>query len=185
MLGENSGGSLGIRDNEPLTDGFGNSQYKYFDGGNWGAQAWDVSMNQEIMLPKGAYQLTVASRAAADMTNFILNVNDGVYQNVKDMLHIGASNGLFGRGWNDASIEFTVAEDNTPVVIGVQGIADVQYQWMSFTRFRLYKFSERFVTGIANVKTEKANDVIYDLQGRRVVAPVKGLYIVNGKKIVK
>lgn len=41
-------------------------------------------------------------------------------------------------------------------------------------------------TGIESVGTDNAADVIYDLQGRRVVAPVKGnLYIQNGKKVMK
>ena len=39
--------------------------------------------------------------------------------------------------------------------------------------------------GINEVNTVKAdNNVIYDLQGRRVAQPAKGLYIVNGKKVV-
>ncbi len=33
------------------------------------------------------------------------------------------------------------------------------------------------------VNSEKVNSVVYDLQGRRVVNPTKGLYIVNGKKV--
>ena len=33
-------------------------------------------------------------------------------------------------------------------------------------------------------KVEIRTDVVYDLQGRRVAQPGKGLYIVNGKKIV-
>ncbi|MBO7141333.1 MAG: choice-of-anchor J domain-containing protein [Prevotella sp.] len=39
-------------------------------------------------------------------------------------------------------------------------------------------------TGIAEAKTDSKNAVIFDLQGRRVIAPAKGLYIVNGKKVV-
>ena len=34
------------------------------------------------------------------------------------------------------------------------------------------------------VNSEKVNSVVYDLQGRRVAQPTKGLYIVNGKKVV-
>jgi len=34
------------------------------------------------------------------------------------------------------------------------------------------------------VNSEKVNSVVYDLQGRRVAQPAKGLYIVNGKKVV-
>lgn len=40
-------------------------------------------------------------------------------------------------------------------------------------------------TGISNVNVETQKDnVIYDLQGRRVNNPTKGLYIVNGKKVL-
>ena len=41
-------------------------------------------------------------------------------------------------------------------------------------------------TVIEEVKGEEseANTEIYDLQGRRVINPTKGLYIVNGKKVM-
>ena len=41
-------------------------------------------------------------------------------------------------------------------------------------------------TGIEmpTVEDVNADAVVYDLQGRRVVNPTKGLYIVNGKKVV-
>lgn len=39
-------------------------------------------------------------------------------------------------------------------------------------------------TGIKNVIVETANDDMYDLQGRRIVNPDKGIYIKNGKKVV-
>ena len=34
------------------------------------------------------------------------------------------------------------------------------------------------------VNSEKVNSEVYDLQGRRVAQPTKGLYIVNGKKVI-
>ena len=42
-------------------------------------------------------------------------------------------------------------------------------------------------TGISNVNNQgnAANDIIYDLSGRRVNKARKGVYIINGKKIVK
>ncbi len=40
------------------------------------------------------------------------------------------------------------------------------------------------VTAIKNVKVGTEDNVYYDLQGRRVLYPTKGLYIVNGKKII-
>ena len=40
-------------------------------------------------------------------------------------------------------------------------------------------------TGIAAIETELGGDVkIYDLNGRRVMTPTKGVYIINGKKVV-
>ena len=39
-------------------------------------------------------------------------------------------------------------------------------------------------TGIKDVIVKTANDDMYDLQGRRIVNPDKGVYIKNGKKVV-
>lgn len=39
-------------------------------------------------------------------------------------------------------------------------------------------------TDIKDVTVETANDDMYDLQGRRIVNPDKGIYIKNGKKVV-
>ncbi len=35
-----------------------------------------------------------------------------------------------------------------------------------------------------NDNGQMTNDIVYDLQGRRVAQPTKGLYIVNGRKTV-
>ena len=40
------------------------------------------------------------------------------------------------------------------------------------------------VTAIESVKAQQLNGEVYNLNGQRVVAPQKGLYIVNGKKVV-
>lgn len=42
-------------------------------------------------------------------------------------------------------------------------------------------------TGINNIDTDntEANDIIYDLSGRKVTKAHKGVYIINGKKIIK
>jgi hypothetical protein len=135
VKGEGSGGSLGTLSNEPWTDGEDNSTHSYFDGGNWGGTSWDVALQQEITLPKGKYYLTVKSRAAADLSSFVVFAGE----TKTEMAHIGASNGLFNRGWNDASVEFELDKDST-IAIGVQGVTSSQYQWMSFSDFRLMQF---------------------------------------------
>ena len=41
-------------------------------------------------------------------------------------------------------------------------------------------------TGIEEVQCENGvAKTIYDLQGRKVTHPIKGIYIVNGRKVVK
>ena len=40
------------------------------------------------------------------------------------------------------------------------------------------------VTAIETVKAEKTNNEYYNLAGQRVANPTKGLYIVNGKKVI-
>ena len=44
---------------------------------------------------------------------------------------------------------------------------------------------EKIMSGVNSVSVAQPENVIYDLQGRRVKDAVKGLYIVNGKKVVK
>ena len=48
-----------------------------------------------------------------------------------------------------------------------------------------FVFNDDTTTGISNVNAEKMlNSDFFDLQGRRVAAPQKGLYIVSGKKVI-
>jgi len=131
--GELGQGSLTVLSNESLTDAEGNAYYSYFDGGGWGYNAWDVSLKQDVALTAGRYMLTVSGRASAEVALMLL-----VGDSSTGIPAIGAQGGLFGRGWNDASVEFEL-ESDTVVTIGVQGIADGIHNWMSFTRFRLMK----------------------------------------------
>ena len=185
-LGEGSGGKIEVLNGEPFTDAAGSSTHSYFDGGNWDANAWDVSVSQEVTLPSGEYLLTVTSRASSDMASFQLFANDESVE----MKHVGNVGELFDRGWNDCFLVFNVHEDNTPVAIGVQGVADVLHQWMSFTRFRLVRLGDANI--INGIQTENLdNATIYSVNGQVVRTNAtttkglaKGIYVVNGKKVV-
>ena len=55
-------------------------------------------------------------------------------------------------------------------------------------RFLTFNFDDNAETGISAVEIEEvapANAAIYDLSGRRVQSAKSGLYIVNGKKVIK
>ena len=131
VKGEGSGGSLDVKDGEPWTDGNESTNHKYFDGGDWGKEAWDVSLEQEITLDPGKYMLTAIARASGDVA-FSLYAGETKVT----IPAIGATGGVFNRGWNDQFVEFEV-EQAGAVKIGVQGVTDKQYNWMSFSNFRL------------------------------------------------
>ena len=56
--------------------------------------------------------------------------------------------------------------------------------WIVFNNFTLTRYAEES-TGIekSEIRNHKS-EIIYDLQGRRVLNPTKGIYIVNGKKVI-
>ena len=128
-------GSLRVLDGEPWTDGEGIAAHKYFDSNQWGDSSWDISLKQDIKLPKGKYQLTVNARANATMKSFVVLAGD----DKTEMQHIGNVGGLFNNGWNDASVEFEMTEAGA-ITIGVQGVTETVHSWMSFSDFRLVKF---------------------------------------------
>lgn len=51
---------------------------------------------------------------------------------------------------------------------------------------RSYYLFDDELTGIKNIESaaQKAEGDFFDLQGRKVAQPTKGLYIVNGKKVI-
>lgn len=49
---------------------------------------------------------------------------------------------------------------------------------------RAFLFNGNTTTGIQNVTSNNAATQVYDLQGRRVQSAQKGLYIINGKKVL-
>jgi len=129
-----SGGSISVRNDQPWTDGSGDTNHKYFDGGNWGDTAWNLALMQDVTLPAGRYQLTAIGRSSGDVA-LTLYADD----KTAEMAHIGDTGGLFNRGWEQTSVEFELANEST-VSIGVGGVTSVIHNWMSFSDFRLVQF---------------------------------------------
>lgn len=129
--------SMAIRSNESFTDAKGNSDYNYFDGGNWGGTDWTTKFEQTVKgLEPGKYILAVTSRAMTGMKWFQLYADD----NKVDMPYIGSTGGVFDRGWNDNVLVFTLGADS--VTIGVSACGKAIHLWHSFTRFRLVKIAD-------------------------------------------
>ena len=62
--------------------------------------------------------------------------------------------------------------------------SDKPYRW-AIKEVRLLKVEEDTPTAIQGVEVkDNADNTVYDLMGRRVFNPTKGIYVVNGKKVI-
>ena len=61
----------------------------------------------------------------------------------------------------------------------------VDGSWLVFNNFTLTHYSSTKDSGVADVMADDEQpSFIYDLMGRRVENPEKGIYIVNGKRVL-
>lgn len=101
-------------------------------------------------------------------TCYVLAVNDGIVGFYKAALNQNGTS--FVNNANKAYLSLTTGSDPTPA------------------RFLTFDFDDNAETGINAVEIEEAapaNAAIYDLSGRRVQNAKSGLYIINGKKVIK
>ena len=101
-----------------------------------------------------------------------------------------AASAYFGKGFYENQVLTSVTADGGSLKVGVKSTNMSSAYWVIFDNFRLYYYgsvSADEVTGVEGAAMESRQTrkgTVYDLLGRRVAKPVKGLYIVNGKKIV-
>lgn len=125
----------------------------------------------------GTYTFNYAvATVEKDADNVLKGTDEATEITSENKLYI-LSNGAHGVGF------YFQNEDGTSITNGahkayLEVAGDVETK--SF-----YLFDEASVTAIQGVvAAEAANGKVFDLQGRNVKNPVKGLYIVNGKKVV-
>lgn len=196
------------REGERPTMADGSRIDTYFDGGasEWGKGDWTNRLEQTITLDKGEYRLAMLGRGS-DQCRWMRVIVSDTESNVQtiaeqgdkaevegwyklaDVELLGADNGVFGKGWNNYNVDFKVepadGADSAQVKITVAANAKAGSQWYSFTDFRLTQTLDGLKAGVEGVEAAEDTDApYYDLQGRRVINPEKGIYIRNGKKIV-
>lgn len=141
---DQTNGNIQLLSSESFTDGDGNSNYKYVDiykNDN------NAGIRQTLSnLAPGRYILTVTARAQAT-AGASFKVFAG--STSKEIERIGNSGGVFGRGWNDATLVFDVLTEGD-VNIGVQS-ANGKNLWWSATRFRLARLGNVQVSIDENV----------------------------------
>lgn len=143
------GGEEGALNGEIWTNADGNKvgyYYNYYNGG-----ANNQHVYQEVTgLTAGRYIVTIKARAQEGFNLYLLINNE----KKEDINEIGNAGGVFGRGWNDYTAEFTVGEDGKVKIEVANMPSSNQAGWFGFGDVRLVRLSE------AVTLDEAANNVI-------------------------
>jgi hypothetical protein len=101
-----------------------------------------------------------------------------------------AASAYFAKGYYENKVTNEVASDNGSLKVGIKCSAMNSGYWAIFDNFRLYFYGGKgtgevtAIKDMRNAEKEIMRNEIYDLQGRKVNNLSKGIYIVNGKKVV-
>lgn len=165
----------------------GNNNNTYWD--KWNSGSLSSSMEQTIgYLPNGEYEVSALLRCTTGQTiTFSANHNGKTY--TKTLTGIGdqsSSGSEYQRGWQKVTLPSFAALSGDQLVISAS--IDAQGEtWWSLDHFTLTWKPSSITVGITNNESQPpTDDIIYDLQGRRLKEPAKnGIYIRNGKKYVR
>lgn len=128
------------KNDETWTNADGTKGGNYYD--YWNGSANNQYVSQEVTgLSAGKYIVTIKARAQVGFYVYV-RIND---KNAADVNEIGNAGGVFDRGWNDYTAEFTVGEDGkVKIEVGnykPSGV-DNQVGWFGFGDVRLVRLSE-------------------------------------------
>ena len=152
-----------------------------------------IPANTAVVLKaaKGTYNLAVASEADAISGNLLTGTLGSEFVAADAYVLSKQEEGV---GFYKAKLNISTNTEND----GAEGEEDDTYEAFLNNGFKAYLPASsvsgaRFIsfdfgteTAIENIEgAEVENAVVYDLSGRRVQKAQKGLYIVNGKKVVK
>ena len=102
-----------------------------------------------------------------------------------------SADAYFKKGIYENRVVAAVTSDDGSLKVGVKSTSMPSNYWAIFDNFRLYYYGSKSVDEVTAVPAIQHSELIttnsvYDLQGRKVSEPGirKGIYIVNGKKMI-
>lgn len=132
-----TGGEEGALNGEIWTNADGKKVGYYYDYNNNGANNQHVY--QEVTgLTAGRYIVTIKARAKKGFNLYLLINNE----KKEDINEIGNAGGVFDRGWNDYTAEFTVGADGKVKIEVANMPSSNQAGWFGFGDVRLVRLSE-------------------------------------------
>lgn len=145
----------------------------YYNAGSLATASIQQTING---IPAGSYVLAVTIMAKTD-----LPVNIRV-NNAKVGTFIGTGT-ITSANWAEKVVSFEKTDDAS-LTIRLDEAAEVNYKEWYFDNLRLYLLTPEG-NGIKDANADSRENRCYNLNGQQVAWPVKGLYIVNGKKIIR
>ena len=154
-------------------------EYWTGDGDSLGERTLTATLNG---VEEGEYEASAWVRVRAKngyeapAYGITLQVNDGEPVDVAAGDQVGTSQFFLnnfaakGNANGELKIKFNVAADNN-------------ISWLSFKNVKYTRLG--VINGISTVNTNQQNNTIYNLNGQKVQKAKSGLYIINGKKVVK
>ena len=154
--------------------------YEYWTSGtSLGAKTISATMTG---IAAGTYKVSALVRVqknADPATGITLKVNDGQTTDVTTATQIGTSK-LY---MDTFSATGTVGTDgNLTITFDVADNSNIS--WLAFKNVKFEKVTATSINSVSTAANDN-NIVRYNLNGQRIYGAVKGLYIENGKKVIK
>ena len=130
----------------------------------------------------GTYAFKMAdTEGETDVTNSLMPGYAGIYEHTDVALESGST--TYVLAVEGSQVGFYKKESAFKVY---NNKAYLQVPNAPNARSLVIRFGDEETTDIENSEiTNQNTEIVFDLQGRRVLTPTKGIYIVNGKKMVK
>ena len=144
------------KNDETWTNADGTKDGNYYD--YWNGSANNQHVSQEVTgLSAGKYIVTIKARAQVGFYVYV-RIND---KNAADVNEIGNTGGVFDRGWNDYTAEFTVGGDGkVKIEVGnykPSGVDNLS-GWFGFGDVRLFRLSEAVTLDEADANAVEAKE---------------------------
>lgn len=134
----------------------------------------------------GIYQIPIIDESRDNSLNMFVGVNEETTISTTDGSY---TNYIYTKPSGKEAGFYKVTSDRT--IPAGKAYLQIPTAWLNEETTSEAKavklvFDDGESTGIDEVnRVESKEDVIYDLQGRRVLNPSKGIYIINGRKVVR
>jgi hypothetical protein len=147
--------------------------------------------NATYSIPSKAVQTSFEDMLVGNTSGSTIKVNETADGSGEPLRNLYLKDGTFKLVKNFVNItngRCYLQAPSTVVAAMARGIEDPDFSFIFSDEIMSISFSDfdddSEATGIMSVEKDNPSDAIYDLQGRRVIAPKKGLYIKNGRKVV-